>query len=766
MHSENYFARLLYPLKKRWYIVLLCILAAFAAANQYLMIATPEYQANATIKIADPQEGAASNNLFRDFDVFKNNAKVETEVEVLKSRHLFSKALQTLDFYVEYYHTGDLKTEEVYNNVPFRVDFNITDSSFYKQHFKLNYTGGNTYSLSYDVNGYTRKVTGTFNKPIKDRGVSLTIHKDENIARYQTEQYLKEPWSFTVYSQEALTSKLHNKDYIVKLVDKDVNIIRIYFTSPIPEKASKMVNAIAEAYIQLGLEEKQDIAASTISFIDQQLEQVGSELTKARDAIKNYRVENGIVNINQSTEATYKTLGELEIQKVELNMQLSVLENLADYLRRNREVPVSPEYNTVLDPLFNDNLSKLNARYRERNELLRTYTEEDNRIKNTDADISRLKVALLEGVNNTRRKLFIRQDELLSEINIQRSSFDGVPEKESTLQELNRSYYLYEKVYNFLIEKRTEAMITRQVTMTFNKVIEPAIVPLEAGSPRRDVIWGLALFLGTVTGVVLAYLRHYMRPLIESPSDIIPNSSIPVAGHIRKMRKNEDAAVEFNTLAMRIIMNRPQDEHMVITVTSTRKGEGKTFVATNLARSFAAMDKKVLLVDLNTYAPKLGEMFDVRELAGIREVYTHQAALQDVIRLTPMPNLDIISAGQDDQEMNHLLATNRTHDIIAELKHQYDVVIIDTPEVGEFIDAIPFMKWSDLNLYVVRAENDRIALVANAEIVKADYRLEEVQFVVNRMKQKRNHTGYLRPSPGSNRKLPVKVPQFLNMFTW
>lgn len=767
MHSENYLGRLLYPLKKRWYIILICILVSCVIANQYLFLATPEYQASATIKIAGGQEGEQSNNLYKDFDVFKGNAKAQTEVEVLKSRGLFAKALHSLDFFVEYYHTGDLKTEEIYGNNPFRVDFSIQDSSFDKQRFDFTYTGGNQYKLSYDVNGYTQKITGKFGAPVNDRGVSITIHKDNRIARYQTKQFLQEPWHFIVYSEAALTAKLLNQDYIVKLADKDVNIIRIYYTYPVPEKAMKLVNAIASAYIQQGLEEKQEIAGSTIDFINQQISLVGSELSNARDAIKDYRVSNDIVNINQATEATFKTLGELEIQKVENNMQLSVLENLADYLRRNREVPVTPDYSTILDPNFSENLGRLNTRYREREELLRTYTEEDNRVKNANAEIARLKASLLDGVDNTRKKIFIRQDELYAEIDNQHASFDGVPEKESTLIELNRNYALFEKVYNFLIEKRTEAMITREVNISFNKVIEPAIMPDQAGIPGKKAVWGLAIFLGAVCGIILAYLRHYMNPQVETPADLAPNSSIPVAGQIRKMKKGEDTYSEFTTLAMRLMMNRTNDDHMVITVTSTRRGEGKTFVATHLARTLAAMDKRVILVDMNTHAPKLGEMFDLRELSGISEVYRHQSLLQDVIRITQMPNLDIIPAGQNEEQIGHLLATHRTRDMVNELKHQYDVVIIDTPDVGEYIDAIPFMKWSDLNLYVVGAENDRTTLVANAEIVKEEYRLSEVQYVVNQMKQKRNHTGYLRPSSeGASKKVPVKIPQFLNLFTW
>lgn len=767
MHNDNSISRLLYPLKKRWYIILLCVLVAGVIANQYLLHVTPEYQATATIMVANSREGASSNNSYNDFDVFNENTKALTEVEVLKSRTLFTKALRSTDFFVEYYHTGDIKTEEVYANNPFRVDYTLTDSLFSKKRFDFKYKGGNDFLLSYDVNGSTKSVNGVFGEPLRDQHISITIYKDDKVATYNGEQFLHEPWYFIVYSEAELTEKLMNKGYIVKLADKDVNIIRLYYSHPNAEKAAKLINAVANTYIKQGLEEKQEIAGNTFNFIDEQLAQVGKELAQARDAIKTFRVTNDIVNIPQETEATFKTLGALEIQKVELNMQLSTLENLSDYLRRNREVPLSPDYGTIIDPVFSENLQRMNDLIRDRNELLRVYTEEDNKVKNANVEIKRLRASLLDGVDNTRRKMFIRQDELLGEMNNQRATFNSVPEKESTLTELNRNYALNEKVYNYLIEKRTEAMISRQANMSLNKVIESAIVPTQAGLPGKQAVWALAIFIGALCGIFLAYLRHYTSPVLETPSDLSPQSSIPVAGQIRKMKKDENTYNEFTTLAMRMMMNHNSEEHMVITVTSTKRGEGKTYIATNLAKTFASMDKRVVLIDMNTYAPKLGEIFDVRELAGISDVYSHQSRLQDVIRITSMPNLDIIPAGLEEEQIGHLLATNRTRDIISELKHQYDVVIVDTPDVGEYIDAIPFMKWSNLNLYVVSADNERTQLVANAELVKEEYRLQEVQYVVNKMKKKRNHTGYLPAnSVTKSKKLPLKTPQFLNMFTW
>jgi capsular exopolysaccharide synthesis family protein len=766
MRSPGSLQSILYPLQKRWYLIVICILLSGIAATRYLYMATAQYQATATLRIEDAHDGMSGSNLYRDFDVFKVNSKVQTEVEVLKSRSLFERALDRLDFYVEYYRQGELKKEEVYHAAPFYVDFTIADSSFRSLSFDFRYDAGEKFKISYESGGRSIEKEGQFGQPLCEKGLCVTIKKDEQQWKYHRSK-MNEPWSFTVYSRSALSAKLMGPQFLVKAIDKDVNIVKLYYTHPVPEKASLLVNAIAETYISQGIADKQDLAGNTVDFINQQIAIVGRELEAARDAIKSYRIKNEIVNISQETEATYKTLGELEIQKVDIGMQLTVLENMSDYLRKNKEIKFSgPEYGTVIDQLFSESVSRLNGKMRERDDLLRKYTADNDRVRSAEAEIAQQKAYLVESINNTRRKLLLKQDDLYLAIDDQKATFKGLPEKESTLQELNRNYYLFEKVYNFLIEKRTEAIITKQVNVSFNRILESADVPIEAVAPRRDVIWGVALFLGLILGVVLAYFRHYTKPSVNTPEDLGKDSTIPVIGQVQQFRKDEPAYKAFTALSTRILMNKPMDKSLVITVTSTRKGEGKSFIAAQLARTLAAQDKKVILLDLNTHFPRLGEWFDTRNSNGMKEVYLHQSSLQDAIQLTSIPNLDVVSAGESDKPIGHLIATTRTREIISELRNQYDAVIIDTPEVGEYTDAIPFMKWSDLNLYVVRADSDRTELVANAEMVKEEYRLEEVYYVLNAMKEKRNHTGYISPAKVKSVK-GKKVPaQLTNLFMW
>lgn len=181
----------------------------------------------------------------------------------------------------------------------------------------------------------------------------------------------------------------------------------------------------------------------------------------------------------------------------------------------------------------------------------------------------------------------------------------------------------------------------------------------------------------------------------------------------------------------------------VITVTSTQSGEGKTTVAHNLARAMAQLDKRVLMVDMNSINPELNQVFDVRTENSIADVYHNNLDLHEAISITAIPNVDLLKAGELKSGINTFLTSEKTGVIIDEVKKHYDAVIFDTPEVSNYMDAIPLMKLSDLNLYVVKANTTSQGLLKQASIIKKDYNIENMYFVLNAMTQNRNHSGHV-----------------------
>jgi len=381
----------------------------------------------------------------------------------------------------------------------------------------------------------------------------------------------------------------------------------------------------------------------------------------------------------------------------------------------------------------------------------------------TDIDAER--AFLVECVNNTRKKLILQKQSLTTSINSERASVGELPNKQNKLQSLSRDYYLNERIYNFLADKKAQLVVIQNPFEQTNKFIEnaePAFYPEEKTSPLFFIlVMVAALILGSVAAMVA-----YAKRKIQSPADLRDQKSIPFIGQVEILQDIKGAYQSFTALSTKIQCNLEAGKNQIITVTSSRKGEGKTFIASHIARTLAAQNKKVLLIDANTFNPKLHELFSMEQESGLTDYYSNKAAISECVHTTSIDQLDILPAGLDTNPVSHLISSDKTKTLLDQLSPQYDAIVIDTPEVEEHIDAIPFMKWSDMNLFVVKSDTQRAELIEHAEILKEEYRLKEVNFLLNAMKKDRNHIGFMR----NNKEYKIKgnkyIPRIANLFVW
>lgn len=739
-------------IRRNWHFILIGLLIASAIAQAIILFRPVHYRATASVRIGEPLVSSGSNAGQKD---------IQSEVEILRSRTLLEQALARLDFGVSYFEIKPYSKEEVVMDAPFHVEWAMTSDQFRSNEYTFRHRNSHSYVLSYSYAGTEVEKNLEYGREVEEQGVRFTVHKNEPVWEAYRSR-LEKTWGFRLVAPSVLAEEFLDGKIDVEVADRDAKVARIHVTHELPVKAMRMANAIADAYLQYEIHSNAQLVAYTSDLIDRQLASVGTRLDSARHAMQSFREQYSVVNLPLETQNGYKALGDLEIRKTDVGMQLNVLEKVSDYIRQEKEVKISlSEYGNDLGPLFSDNVNRLNSAIREKSQA-QTNGETDT--KRYDNEISALRTSILDRIGMTRRRLILEQDELASAIGQQRSSFNALPRKETEMQELARNYYLNEKIYNHLLEKRTEAVVGMQLAYAGANILETALLPREPQGPAQETVWTAALLLGLVCGTTLAGIRNRQPAKVEVPEDLSCDSSIPVLGQVGKLGKNESAYKAFTALTTRILMNRTSERPMVITVTSTRRGEGKSFVAAQLARTLAAQDKKVVLIDMNTVQPRLGEWFEARRSEGISDVFTRRITIQDAVQLTAIPNLDLITSGTVDHPIGHLVATTRTRELLEELRGQYDAVIVDTPEVGEYTDAIPFMKWSDLNLYVVKAESGRHELVANAEMVKEEYRLQEVYYVLNSMKTRRNHTGYISPLRQTGSTIRRMAPQLTNLF--
>lgn len=707
MSSSNFISKI----KNGWKTILFFLVVATLLAVKYNYYSPKEYQATAQIRTNEiiPDN---NNNLFSKFNW---NTTTSGNNLLLTNALLNNRENQNLN--VEYFLVEPLFKTELYTNSPITVSHSLKSEKFYKQTFDFKYSSASTFTLHYEYNGIKRSRVCEFGKEIHETELNFTINKNSDLIPARNEDLLRKDLRFIIYSDQAIVDAL-SKNAIDIFSQNGTTTITA--TNTVPEKAMLLANTISDGLF------KESHSLVNLDLINEQLTNVAAQLDAAQEAVAKYKIENAITEIPFQTDAHLKHLENLEVQKMNLRLQSLALDNLSDYLRMNRiNGNAAPEYGTITDPVFAEYITTLNEK------ILENTTQYDNKNSKLISEITFLKNTIAEGIRNTRKTVALQTDEINKQIAVSKFHFSSLPDKENDLQTLNRNLYLVEKLYNYLADKRTEALYQSAVPTSQNNIIQKANLPSEPVNFNASTIWVLALFWGLLAGCMAAVVLSKFKKQSVSDRKIIDiKTSIPYFASIENGSKI-DVSRQFENICTKLLVLKGESEKQIITVTSTNEGVGKTFVAVQLAKSLVALDLKVLLMDMNSSNPSLHGVFETNPSTTLAEIIQKQNQVQDAVQITSIPNLDIIAGGEFTNGINSLIATNKINRVLNDLKKYYDYIIVDACDTFDSMEAIPLMKMSDLSLYVVNVKSDANSIFEHIEHIKKDYQINNIHLTLN-----------------------------------
>ena len=595
MNNEN--VRFLKPLLRGFPIVVLAMIIAVLAAKKYLNYVTPMYESTAKLKLADTQEGVPSANLFKDFDVFATPNKISTEIEVLKSTSLIEKTLKKLPFSTEIYRKGKVRSVELFGDSPIKVESILNDEKNYDKKFIINITSNQNFTIK--ASDSAKEVKGTFGVPTAIKGGKLLITKNDSYLQSKPGAKIVDQYEVEFLSREKLLDKV-NKNLDIVSVDKDVPVIRINYKSNVPEKASLLVNTLAETYIQDYIENKYRAANTTVDFLKNEIGQANNKLSGAENRIENYRNKENIINIPQETETDLRKISQLKIQKSNLKMNLDAIKNLNNYISEGKDnyLDLAPNFEAFNDLLSTEMVKNMKLLQAEKKELLLTYTPEHEKVKVIDSKIKDLTDYQTESIKNTQRNLQIKYNDIDRDIQIAEQAFIGLPEKEKLLNIMNREFNLYEKNYNFLNEKRIDAEIAKAAKISFHKIITRGELPKQPVSPMRSIIIIVAAIMSMIGSIAIIYAVHFAKAKVNDVYTIEKNSTIPVAFTTPFIKNRENIMHHFLENVLEMELKEIIKDKNLICITSYDKSKQHMFHSKNIIKALQAQSRKVLIIDV------------------------------------------------------------------------------------------------------------------------------------------------------------------------
>ena len=282
--------------------------------------------------------------------------------------------------------------------------------------------------------------------------------------------------------------------------------------------------------------------------------------------------------------------------------------------------------------------------------------------------------------------------------------------------DLERDFRVNNQLLESMIARMRETAVTSSIETESARIIDRAFEPGAPISPKIGVNLAMGMLAGLFFGSVFAYFVAMIDDRVKTAFDVETLVGLPLVGVIPQVQGMDqpDKAQIVSNGADRMVIEaflslystlRLHDESRnakLILVTSTVPGEGKSFVGTNLALTFASQGQRTIIVDCDLRKPNIQRSFRLRASKGLVGYCLRSAPLDEVIIKDVHPNLDVITVGGRAKNPIQLLNRKEFELLVAELGKRYDRVVFDTPPLGAVSDALNMLSLMDGAIYTIR----------------------------------------------------------------
>jgi capsular exopolysaccharide family len=738
-----------------WYWFVISLIVCLGLAFVITRTTHNVYQVDSTILIRDDKNSKANTGaeaLLNELSLVNNTKSIQNEIGIIKSYTIAYNTIKELEnFHTTYKISGSrsFKQNVVYKDIPFRIVFNSAYNNPTGVSITLEFTDGDTFIAKVNNGDFSEpKVIGQ--KVVID-SFGFTVLPT---ASYNEKELSGKTYIVTRNDLNTLANQYKNK-VTVNLVDKNASLISLSTTGQSAEQEADYLNKLVEVYIRQGLEEKNQIAKNTIDFIDNQLFGMRDSLQRAEIQLRNFRTNNRILDIDKESSMLLDKLKELQTSKATVEINQRYFAYLKNYLqKRDRYSDIVAPYTLgIADVQLVNLLNDITQLSSERENMKMSVKQNNPALQQLEVKIRNVKEALMEKVNSLIATNKITSDDIDSQINKIESNISSLPVNEQLLINKTKMYDLLDKMYTYLLEKKSEASIAKASNISDCKIVDPALpINAELKQPKPKMNYALSFILGLLIPLIVIILRDYFDNKIRTLKDItgklqdvamlatLDHSQLPVDIPVIERPKSR-LAESFRTLRTNINYVAHGKKCITLLTTSLISGEGKTFCASNLAAIYALSGKRTLLVGLDLRKPKIQKMFELTNYYGMSGYLSELGTLDKALKATTITNLWIAVSGPIPPNPSELIGSPRMDQFLKEAREQFDCIIIDTPPVGIVTDARIIFDKVDIALFVTRMG------VSPKEVIEYCKELHatlgnKLALVINDFDSKKSYTSY------------------------
>lgn len=751
----------------KWYWFAISLFITLTIAVLYLLSTPPIYTRTAAILVKDNSKSSSSTSAMNDFSdlgIFKSNTNINNELLTLKSPTLMTEVVNRLGLNETFTIRKGLKNVDLYKVSPVTITF--CDKIEVPLSFTIKFSSKEAFAIS------ELEISG------EDIGETLSAQMGDSIqtsagimivspTQEFTDAFIGTSIRYVRGSMRAAVDTYSNA-LVAELGNEDATIINLSINDTSIRKAEDILNTLIEVYNENWIRDKNQIAVSTSQFISDRLGVIESELGHVDENISSYKSEHLLPDV-QAASSLYMA------QSAENNKELSTLNNqlsTAQYIRRELNTKqldqTLPANSGIVSANIETQISEYNNLVLDRNRLIANSSEKNPLVKNMASSLQSMQRTIIQSVDNlivslnTQIRSLRRQEEATT------NRLASNPNQAKYLLSVERQQKVKEELYLYLLQKREENELSQAFTAYNTRLITAPRGSMFPTAPRKMNILLVAFAVGLLVPAVGIFMKENMNTKVRGRKDL-ENLSIPFIGEIPqysgtkkkwwefKHRKRQDMKTIVVNEGNRNIINeafrvlrsnmdfmasKDNNQHVFV-LTSFNPGSGKSFLAINIAISFAIKKKKILVIDGDLRHRTVSSYVDSPN-KGLSDYLNNQ--IEDwkeiIVSYKGYTNLHILPIGTVPPNPTELLEDNKLSMLIEALRPEYDYIFIDCPPVDIVADAQIIEKWADRTIFVVRSGLLDRSMLSELENMYTGKRFKNLSMILNGTESTGGRYGY------------------------
>ena len=567
------------------------------------------------------KKGAQQSEALESLDKFSSNKIIENETEVIQSKQLLSTVVNRLALYAPVSEESKFKSISAYTTSPVRIIVQDTDKILPSKKIFFSVNKSNTLvtlnAKQYPVDEWINTHYGALKFIPNNNRINLTDSGN---------------FFFTLIPVKNVVNTLGNR-LTVSTTTKESSILDLSLKDEDPVRSKDILNELLLEYNYSIARDKTTLAANTLDFIDNRLANVGHDLDSIESKVQKYKSQQNAIDVATQGKLYMENVSNNEQKVADINMQLAALNQVQTYVQsKNTSEGIVPSTSGINDPFLTQLLDKLYTAQTNYENLKKTTGENNPITVGVKDEIGKIKPNILENIQSEKSSLLASRENLSTTNNSYSGVLNTIPQKEKQLLDINRQQGIKNNLYDFLLQKKEETSLSLLSNLSCSKIIDKADFDSNPVSPNKKLAYISSFLLALITGVGFVMGKETLGRKIMFRQDIELLTRDPVIGEISSGKIKDYSALEFNTKTLigqqfrnlRIALayynvNNPQLKKIL--VTSAISGEGKSFIAANLAITLATTGKKVALIDFDLHNPSLTNNLNFKEKTGIANYF-------------------------------------------------------------------------------------------------------------------------------------------------